>query len=239
MPTPAAIYRSWLLALCLFAVIVSVAGCKSDGSCEELFEVLKECDESFKEGEETFLQTCRQQAGGQLYKGYLKCSVNEQCVDYQKCVTAASNEIKAAERAKQLKDGIAAIQKNIESGAFRNADGACKTLLNKEDMGPELVTLCNGLAGKAVENLQRKLTQLRDSGGGEGFFGLCYDHKYFARKLGDPAHQAALRLCKEVDVARTVTRAVSQAKAKLEKKDNQLPFDCGLALKDLKNITSI
>jgi hypothetical protein len=229
---------AWCQAICLLIVMVCAFGCKSEGSCDELYEVLSECDEGFKQAEEAFLKECKSRRSENVYKAYIACSVNEDCGDYQTCVTDASNALKAAARAQRLKTGLAELKKNIETAAFRQADAVCKRLLAEFPKHPEITKQCNSLPATAAAALEVQLTKLRDSGKAEQFLSLCNDYKEFARKVGPDTRTKAVRLCREVDISRTVEKAVAQAKDKLEKKEARLPFDCRLAYKDLKSLES-
>ena len=221
---------SGLLAFTMGAL--SVPGCGEGDYCAVVFNKMVECapaeQKALFEGlKDLTLKECRDKKDRdpELEKSELECAKHSSCDDYKKCMDALSDAKNAKKTKKEIETALATGERLDE------ALSACKFYDIKDEGAKQL---CGALFTKTIAAATADLRAIRDQGGDPE--GKCFDLTLTAEKVSPEAKATAEALCKEVDASRRASEAIAKAKAHLEAKTHEVPFECGTAVDDLDKI---
>jgi hypothetical protein len=207
-------------------------GCGAGDYCAQVFNKQIECapaeQKALFEGlKEMALKECREKKDRdqEEEKAELDCAQKSSCEEFKKCMDSLSD----ARYARKIKKEIEAALKSGEK-----MDDALSTCKFSDVKDEEVKKLCGELFTKALDTATKDLEAIRDKGADPE--GKCFDLTLTAEKVSPEAKTKAEALCKEVDAARRATEAIAEAKKNLDAKNNEVPFQCGMAVEDLEKI---
>ena len=226
--------NSLVLGAGLLAFTVGVAGpgCGGRDYCAVLLNKQVECapaeQKALFEGlKDLTLKECRdkQDRDPEVEKSELECAKSSGCEEFMKCMEALSGAKHATTVKREIEAALATGER------LEEALSTCKFSDVKDEGAKQL---CGALITKAIGVATADLRAIRDKGGDPD--GKCFDLTLTAEKVSPEEKATAEALCKEVDASRRATEAITKARANLDAKTNEVPFECGTVVDELDKI---
>ncbi len=212
-------------------VALAGAGCGGD-RCVTIVERQIACAPTeqrsyLKDGRETALGQCREQAGRDpaAQQEALACAEQRSCDEVRRC----SDVIRDREQAQEVRREIEAA---LASGQGRETALSTCHFIELKDEGVK--QLCGQLFAQALATATAELEAIRDRG--DDSEGRCFDLGMTAEKVSPEAKLRAEALCKEVDASARARAAIATARKNIETRTHEVPFECGTAAMDLGRI---
>ncbi len=220
------------LGLVLGLVLAVPAGCGEKDYCAVIFNKQIECASAEQKAvwesiKDMTLETCRaeQNRDPEVEASERQCAEKSSCDDFRECREALADAKYAAQVARDLEAALATGEK------LEEVLSTCK-FGDIKDAGVK--TLCGSLFVRELATATAELAAIRDRGGDAK--GKCFDLTLTAEKVSPEAKSEAEALCKEVEAARRASDAIAAAKKNLDTRAREVPFECGMAVRDLEKI---
>ena len=222
-----------------FAISSSLlAGCGGD-VCSKLYDRMTECMPEDAKGKipekAKFVEQCKADQQKEKdagtwdeaeEKAIVACLGKKSCEDMNTCMAEESEK-------RYTQKQVASIKEAADSGDVEKMKDACQYIDEKNEA---LVAACKDVMPKVFEATVATVTKQRDEGKHD--FGTCHDLERFAKDVGAEAETQAKALCAESQASEMVGKALTEAKAKVDAKDADLPYPCKAAIEDLSKIDS-
>lgn len=207
-------------------------GCGERDYCAVIFNKQIECAPAEQKAlwesmKELTLKGCRDEKDrdAEVERSERECAEKSGCDEFKACREQLADAKYAYKVARELEVALATGEK------LEEVLSTCKFSDIKD---PGVKHLCNELFGRALETATKELRDIRDKGGDPK--GKCFDLALTAEKVSPEAKSEADALCKEVEAARRATTAIGEARKNLDAKIPEVPFQCGMAVRDLEKI---